>query len=60
MITIKCKYENGQSFTTRLNATIEEARDYYVGNVFNIGQVNDNMQKCVSVEEIVTDWFYPC
>jgi len=33
-----------------MNATEQEARAYYVGRIFNLGSVRDNMQKCVAVE----------
>lgn len=52
MINIKCTYENGNTSTTRVNATIEEAKEYYLGKIFNIGTVEDNLQKCIKVEII--------
>jgi hypothetical protein len=52
MITVKCHYEDGDTTTTRFNGTMEEATQYYVGNVFNIGTVTDNLQKCVKIEEV--------
>ena len=55
MITVKCTYENGDTVTTRINATFSEAQDYFLNRVFNIGDgPNDNMQKCIAVEEIIT------
>ena len=51
MITVKCTYENGDTITTRINATFEEAQDYFLGRKFNIGSGDeDNMQKCIKVE----------
>ena len=49
-MTIKVNYENGDSTTTRFNGTIQEATAYYVGKIFNIGVVSDNLQKCNFVE----------
>lgn len=51
-MTIKVNYENGDSTTTRFSGTIQEATAYYVGNIFNIGVVSDNLQECISVEVI--------
>ncbi|WP_024294996.1 hypothetical protein [Lacrimispora indolis] len=49
-MTIKVNYANGDNTTTRFNGTVQEATAYYVGKVFNIGIVSDNLQKCNSVE----------
>ncbi len=49
-ITVKCHYENGDSITTDINATFKQAEAYYVGKVFNIGSVEDNLQKCTHIE----------
>ena len=48
----KVIFDNGDSLITKLNGNIEDARRYYLGNTFNLGIVNDDMHKCVSVEEI--------
>ncbi len=50
MITVKAIFADGDSIITRMNATEQEARAYYVGRVFNLGSVRDNMQKCVGME----------
>lgn len=52
MITIKCYYANNNTVTTRINLTFEEAKKYYEGNIFNIGSVADDLQKCVKIELI--------
>lgn len=39
-----------QNLITRMNATSEEAKAYYIGTTFNIGIVSDNLQKCTSIE----------
>jgi len=49
-MTVKVNYKNGDSITTRFNGTIQEATAYYVGEIFNIGVVSDNLQRCNSVE----------
>lgn len=53
MITVRCTYGNGDIVVTRINATLDEARAYFLGNWFNIGSgPEDNMQQCVKVERI--------
>ena len=47
---IKVILENGESFYTKVSGTKEDIEKYYVGSVFNVGVVNDDMQKCVRVE----------
>lgn len=49
MIYIEINYQNGDSISTKFNGTFQEAQFYYVGKVFNIGTVSDNLQKCVSI-----------
>ncbi|ASN67512.1 hypothetical protein 10S2_4 [uncultured Caudovirales phage] len=51
-MTIKVNYANGDNTTTRFNGTVQEATAYYVGKVFNIGIVSDNLQKCNSIEVV--------
>jgi len=52
MITVKCTYSNGDTITTSINGTLESAKDYFLGNIFNIGTLEDNIQQCVKVELI--------
>ena len=47
---IKVILENGESFFSKVSGTKEDIEKYYVGSVFNVGVVNDDMQKCVRVE----------
>ena len=54
-ITLKVTYANGDSDITRFNGTFEEAQNYYLNKTFNIGTVNDNMQKCIAVDEVSDD-----
>lgn len=50
MLTVKINYADGDSTIARINATPEEARAYYVGKLFNLGTVVDNMQRCTGIE----------
>lgn len=51
MLTVKCTYGNGDTITTDINATFDEAKAYFLGKWFNIGPgPEDNMQLCVSIE----------
>ena len=50
MVTLKIKYANGDINLTRMNATVKEAKAYYIGKTFNIGVVSDDLQKCVGIE----------
>ena len=55
MLTLKINYENGDHRHARINATPEEAKAYYIGKVFNIGIVSDNLRKCTSIEILEDD-----
>ncbi len=55
MLTLKINYENGDHSYTRINATPEEAKAYYIGNFFNVGIISDNIQKCMSIEILEDD-----
>lgn len=39
MLYFKIGFENGDSFETGFNGTLDEARRYYLGRVFNLGTV---------------------
>ncbi len=56
MNAYKVTFEDGNSFVTGMNATLEEAVRYYVGNAFQFGDTEecpyDRMVKAVKVEEI--------
>lgn len=55
MLTLKINYENGDSRHTRINATLAEAKAYYIGKIFNIGIVSDDLQKCTSIDILEDD-----
>lgn len=50
MKSAKVTFENGDSFTTSINGTTESITKYYLNKVFNIGSVEDNLQRCIKVE----------
>lgn len=51
MVTVKVTLDDGNWFTTRMNATKDEALAYYeVGKVFNVGAVRDDMREVIGVE----------
>jgi hypothetical protein len=52
MIRIKCIYENGDSIITGINGTFQDAKNYFLNTIFNIGSVEDNLQKCIKVEQL--------
>ena len=43
MLYFKIGFENGDSFETGFNGTLDEARRYYLGRVFNLGTADDDM-----------------
>ena len=50
MRTIKVTYDNRDSTITNINGTKSEIKEYYIGNIFNIGTYEDCLVKAVSVE----------
>lgn len=54
---VKVYYENGDSINTWINLNAAEAKQYYLGNVFNIGSVTDNLQRCINVEVLQEEAF---
>ena len=47
---VKVIFANDDYFETWINLPKDDAIIYYLGNVWNIGSVEDNLQKCVKVE----------
>ena len=60
MNTFKVIFADGNHTTTDMNATLDEARAYYVGTFFNFGDTDehpkDRLVKDVAVEPIKTIW----
>lgn len=54
MLYFRIGFENGNALETGFNGTLEEAKAYYLGRVFNLGVVDDDMQRCNSVEQLPT------
>ena len=53
MNAFKITYSDGNTTTTSMNATLDEATEYYVGKTFNVGAgEHDKMVKAVSVEQV--------
>ncbi len=52
MNTFRITFDNGDMLVTRLNGTIEDARQYYLGHIFNLGAAGDDMHLCTSVTEV--------
>lgn len=53
MLYFKIGFENDDSFETGFNGTLDEARRYYLGRVFNLGTVDDEWMTICSA---VTAW----
>ena len=52
MIDVKVTLEDGDHFTTGINATLKGAKKYYLGKYFNFGIESDLMKKAVKVEVV--------
>lgn len=50
MRIVKVIFKNGDSITTRINGTEDEIRDYYIGKVFNIDNVKDDLQEAIGIK----------
>lgn len=52
-ISVKVTFEDGNFLQTEINGTFEDAKKYYLNNVFNIGNGGEDYSvKCINVEEI--------
>lgn len=49
-ISVKVTFGNGNSLVTGINTDLEGARRYYLGNWFNLGVEDDDMQQAVAVD----------
>ena len=52
MNVFKITYDTGDTLITGFNGTLEDARSYYLGNIFNLGTYRDEMHRCTAVEQI--------
>lgn len=50
---IKAIFKNNE-IVTRINGTYENIRKHYLGSIFNLGSVNDDLQECIDVEFLET------
>ncbi len=50
--TIRVSFSNGDSLVTSINGSDEEINAYYLGNVFNLGTVEDELTVATKVEFI--------
>jgi hypothetical protein len=51
-VAVECTYSDGNKIRTEINGSMETAKQYFLGNAFNIGSVTDNMQQCIAIKEI--------
>ena len=47
---MKITYENNDTVTTPINGNVEEIKNFYSRNIFNIGAIEDNLQKVLKVD----------
>ena len=57
MITVKVTFADGNTLTTGINATLEEAQAYYIGQELQFGDTEehpaDRMVRAIAVEEVM-------
>ena len=49
MLAVEVFFANGDSLVTSINGTRQSVVEYYLWNVFNIGSVKDNVQRCTGL-----------
>jgi len=54
MTYVEVTFENGNTIRTGINATLDEARRYYIGQAFELDEERP-MVKAVKVEELVDE-----
>ncbi|GAB6460813.1 hypothetical protein bcgnr5390_10770 [Bacillus luti] len=47
---VTCTFENQRTITSSIPETFEEVKEYYLGNVFDLGEQFGSKQKCTKVE----------
>ena len=55
MINILVSFDNSDFTQTRINATLEEAKQYYIGNYFTFGTCEENEHKVKAVNVVLFD-----
>jgi hypothetical protein len=52
MNAFKICFKNSKyNYITSLNGTYQDAENYFLNKWFNLGVVDDNMQKCIKIED---------
>jgi hypothetical protein len=51
VVSVRVTFENGDRLFTRLNGTLKDAREYYLGNVFQLGLSEDTKTRAIKVEK---------
>lgn len=52
MTIVKCTYSNNKTITTPINTNLDGAAKYFLGKMFNLGHIEDDLQMCVKVEQL--------
>lgn len=56
MNIFKITFADGNTITTGMNATLAEAKEYYIGQAFNFGDTDscpkDKMVQAITVEQL--------
>lgn len=52
MIEIKVIFTGDEYVFTRFNGTLEDAKQYYIGKVFNFGAYDDRLETALDVIDI--------
>lgn len=56
MINVECVWSDKNITTTKINGTLQDAKNYFLGQWSNIGDndwgASDNIQQCIKVELI--------
>lgn len=52
MLKLKVIFDDGDYLITKFNLSLEEAKNYYIGNRFNLGIAEDNFKKCIDIIEL--------
>lgn len=50
--SVKVTFEDGNFLYSTINTTLQGARNYYLGQIFNLGAEEDKLVKAVAVEVV--------